>query len=112
MARLPRRGLAPPVAIEHDIPRVVRDDAVGVAPVDLAVEVHVGDDQVPFTAIIIAKIGGGERNKLEFRIGVGEISARCDELVRRVVLVGGDEECAAEAGACIVYLDPLAAPTL
>lgn len=44
--------------------------------------------------------------------GVGEISARGDELVRRVVLVRGDEECAAEAGTCIVYLDPLAAPTL
>ena len=47
---------------------------------------------------IIAKIGGGERNKLEFRVGVGEISARGDELVCRVVLVRGDEECAAKAG--------------
>ena len=44
--------------------------------------------------------------------GVQHVSARGDELVRRVVLVGGDEECAAEAGTCIVYLDPLAAPTL
>lgn len=112
MARLPRRGLAPPVAIEHDIPRVVRDDAVGVAPVDLVVQVHVGDGQIPLAKGIIAKIGGGERNKLEFRVGVGEISARGDELIRRVVLVGGNQQSAAEAGTCIVYLDPLAAPTL
>ena len=54
LARLPRRGLAPPVAVKRDIPRVVRDDAVRVVPFDLVVEVHVGDGQVPFTAIIIA----------------------------------------------------------
>ena len=36
---------------------------------------------------------------MEFRVGVGGISARGDELVRGVVLVGGDEETAAEAGA-------------
>ena len=47
---------------------------------------------------IIAKIGGGERNELEFRVGVGGIGARRNELIRGVVLVGGDEECAAEAG--------------
>ena len=35
---------------------------------------------------------------MEFRVGVGGISARGDELVRGVVLVGGDEESAAEAG--------------
>ena len=39
--------------------RIVRDDAVRVAPVDLVVEVHVGDGQVPFTKGIIAKIGEG-----------------------------------------------------
>ena len=33
------------------------------------------------------------------RIFVQRLVARGDELVRRVVLVGGDEECAAEAGA-------------
>ena len=54
MARLPRGGLAPPVAVERDVPRVVRDDAVRVVPVDLAVAVHVGDGQVPFTKGIIA----------------------------------------------------------
>ena len=54
MARLPRRGLAPPVAVEREVPRVVRDDAVRVAPVNLAVEVHVGDGQGSLTAIIIA----------------------------------------------------------
>ena len=32
-------------------------------------------------------------------IFVQHVSARGDELVRRVVLVGGDEDCAAEAGA-------------
>ena len=36
---------------------------------------------------------------MEFRVGVGEISTRGDELVRRVVLVGGDEESAAETRA-------------
>ena len=45
LARLPRGGLAPPVAVERDVPRIVRDDAVRVAPVDLAVQVHVGDGQ-------------------------------------------------------------------
>ena len=54
MARLPGRTFTPPVAVERDVPRVVRDDAVRVVPVDLSVEVHVGDGQVPFTAIIIA----------------------------------------------------------
>lgn len=49
---------------------------------------------------------------MEFRVGVGGIGARRNELIRDVVLVGGDEETAAEAGTCIVYLDPLAAPTL
>ena len=101
LARLPRRGLAPPVAVKRDIPRVVRDDAVRVAPVDLIVAVHVLYGQVPFTKGIIAKIGGGERRKLRGlrglrRLGIG---ASGDELVRGVVLVGGDEECAAEAGA-------------
>ena len=81
--------------------RIVRDDAVGVAPVDLVVEVHVGDGQVPFTTIIIAKTGGGERRKLRGlrrlrRLGIG---ASGDELVRGVVLVGGDQQSAAEAGA-------------
>ena len=54
LARLPGRTLAPPVAIEHDIPRIVRDDAVRVVPVDLAVEVHVGDGVGSFTKGIIA----------------------------------------------------------
>ena len=97
MPRLPRRGLAPPVAVEQNVPRVVRDDAVGVAPVNLAVQVHVGDGQAPLTKGIIAKIGVGQRCRC--RIFVQHISACGDELVRRVVLVGGDEECAAEAGA-------------
>ena len=110
MARLPGRTFAPPVAVERNVPRVVRDDAVRVVPVDLVVEVHVGDDQVPFTKGIIAKIGVGQRCRC--RIFVQHVSARGDELVRGVVLVGGDEETAAEAGTCIVYLDPLAAPTL
>ena len=93
LARLPRRGLAPPVAVKRDIPRVV--------PVDLVVEVHVGDGQAPFTAIIIAKIGGGERRKLRGlrglrRLGIG---ASGNELVRRVILVGGNQQSAAEAGA-------------
>ena len=97
MARLPGRTLAPPVAVERNVPRVVRDDAVGVAPVNLAVQVHVGDGQVPFSKGIIAKIGVGQRCRC--RIFVQHVSARGDELVRGVVLVGGDEECAAEAGA-------------
>lgn len=46
LARLPRGRFTPPVAVEHDIPRIVRDDAVRVVPVDLVVEVHVGDGQV------------------------------------------------------------------
>ena len=96
MARLPGRTLAPPVAVERDVPRVVRDDAVRVVPVDLAVEVHVGVGQAPLTKGIIAKIGVGQRCRC--RIFVQHVSARGDELVRRVVLVGGDEECAAEAG--------------
>ena len=54
MARLPGRTFTPPVAVERDVPRVVRDDAVRVVPVDLAVAVHVGDGQGSFTAIIIA----------------------------------------------------------
>ena len=54
MARLPGRTFAPPVAVKRDIPRVFRDDAVGVAPVDLVVEVHVGDGQGSFTKGIIA----------------------------------------------------------
>ena len=45
LARLPRRRFTPPVAVERNVPRVVRDDAVGVAPVNLAVQVHVGDGQ-------------------------------------------------------------------
>ena len=110
MARLPGRTFAPPVTVERDVPRVVRDDAVRVVPVDLIVAVHVGDGQAPLTKGIIAKIGVGQRCRC--RIFVQRVSARSDELVRCVVLVGGDEECAAEAGTCIVYLDPLAAPTL
>ena len=94
MPRLPDRTFAPPVAVEQNVPRVVRDDAVGVAPVDLVVEVHVGDGQGSFTKGIIAKIGVGQRCRC--RIFVQHVSARGDELVRRVVLVG---ECAAEAGA-------------
>ena len=111
LACLPRRGLAPPIAVERDVPRVVRDDAVRVVPVDQVVEVHVGDGQIPLTKGIIAKIGGGERRKLRGlrRLGIG---ARGDELVRGVVLVGGNQHSAAEAGTCIVYLDPLASPTL
>ena len=97
LARLPRGGLAPPVAVEQNVPRVVRDDAVGVAPVDLVVEVHVGDGQGSFTKGIIAKIGVGQRCRC--RIFVQHISACGDELVRRVVLVGGDQQSAAEAGA-------------
>ena len=54
LARLPGRTFTPPVAVERDVPRVVRDDAVRVVPVDLTVEVYVGDGQVPFTAIIKA----------------------------------------------------------
>ena len=42
---LPGRRLAPPVAVEKNVPHVVRDDAVRVVPVDLTVEVHVGDGQ-------------------------------------------------------------------
>ena len=45
---------------------------------------------------IIAYISVGERCRC--RIFVQRITAGCDELVRGVVLVGGDEECAAEAG--------------
>ena len=98
MARLPGRTFAPPVAVKRDIPRVFRDDAVRVVPVDLSVEVHVGDGQVPFTKGIIAKIGGGERRKLRGvrRLGIG---ASGDELVRRVVRVGGNQQSAAEARA-------------
>ena len=59
LARLPCRRLAPPVAVERDVLRVVRDDVVRVAPVDLAVEVHVGVGQAPLTKGIIAKIGVG-----------------------------------------------------
>ncbi|MBR3923019.1 MAG: hypothetical protein IKJ45_07880, partial [Kiritimatiellae bacterium] len=46
-------------------------------------------------------IGGGERRKLRGLRGLRGlgIGASGDELVRGVVLVGGDEECAAEAGA-------------
>ena len=94
----PATGLAPPHVVERNVPRVVRNDAVRVAPVDLAVQVHVGDGQDSLTKGIIAYIGVGERNELEFRVGVGGITARCDELVRGVVLVGGDEESATEAG--------------
>mgnify|MGYP003289328211 CR=1 FL=1 len=97
LARLPGRTFAPPVAVEQNVPRVVRDDAVRVVPVDLAVEVHVGDGQGSLAERIIAKIGVGQRCRC--RIFVQHVSARGDELVRRVVLVGGDEECAAEAGA-------------
>ena len=96
-AGLPGRRLAPPVAVEHNVPRVVRDDAVGVVPVNLSVEVHVGDGQVPLAKGIIAKIGVGQRCRC--RIFVQHISACGDELVRRVVLVRGDEECAAETRA-------------
>jgi hypothetical protein len=35
---------------------------------------------------------------LEFRVGVGGIGARRNELIRGVVLVRSNEECAAEAG--------------
>jgi hypothetical protein len=35
---------------------------------------------------------------LEFRVGVGGIGARRNELIRDVVLVRSNEECAAEAG--------------
>ena len=51
---MPDRTLAPPVAVERDVPRVVRDDAVRVVPVDLAVEVHVGYGQIPLAKRIIA----------------------------------------------------------
>ena len=37
--------------------RIVRDDAVRVTPVDLVIQVHVGDCQDPFTKGIITKIG-------------------------------------------------------
>ena len=97
MPRLPGRTFAPPVAVERDVPRVVRDDAVRVVPVDLVVEVHVGDGQVPFTKGIIAKIGVGQRCRC--RIFVQHVSARGDELVRGVVLVGGNQQSTAEAGA-------------
>ena len=96
MARLPGRTFTPPVAVERDIPRVVRDDAVRVAPVDLIVAVHVLYGQVPFTKGIIAKIGVGQRCRC--RIFVQHVSAPGDELVRGVVLVRSNEECAAEAG--------------
>ena len=43
-----------------------------------------------------SQIGVGQRCRC--RIFVQHISARGDELVRRVVLVRSDEECAAEAG--------------
>ena len=99
LPRLPGRGLAPPVAAQGDVPHVVRDDAVGAFEVDLSVAVHVLDGQRPLTKGIIAKIVEGERNELEFRVGVGGIGARRDELVRRVVLVGGNQQSAAEAGA-------------
>ena len=42
LACLPGRTFTPPVTVERDVPRVVRDDAVRVVPVDLAVAVHVG----------------------------------------------------------------------
>ena len=96
MPRLPRRTFAPPIAIEHDKAHIVRDDAVGVAPVDLVVQVHVFDGQVSFSKSIIAKIGVGLRCRC--RIFVQHITARGDKLVRGVVLVGGDEQSAAEAG--------------
>ena len=96
MPRLPGRTFAPPVTVERNVPRVVRDDAVRVVPVNLAVEVHVGVGQAPLTKGIIAKIGVGQRCRC--RIFVQHVSARGDELVCGVVLVGGDEECAAEAG--------------
>ena len=54
LPRLPGRTFAPPVAVERDVPRVVRDDAVRVVPVDLVVEVHVGDGQGPLAERIIA----------------------------------------------------------
>ena len=97
-ARLPRGGLAPPVAVERDVPRIVRDDAVRVAPVDLVVQVHVEDGQIPLVKGIIAKIGGGERRKLRGlrRVAIG---ASGDELVGGVVLVGGNQQSAAEARA-------------
>ena len=54
LARLPGRTFAPPVAVKRDIPRVFRDDAVSVVPVDLAVEGHVGDGQGSLAERIIA----------------------------------------------------------
>ena len=54
LACLPRGGFAPPVAVERDVPRIVRDDAVSVVPVDLAVKVHVGDGQGSLAERIIA----------------------------------------------------------
>ena len=42
------------------------DTAFGVVPVDLAVQVHVGDGQVSFTKRIIAKIGVGQRCRCKF----------------------------------------------
>lgn len=53
-AGLPGRRLAPPVAVEQNVPHVVRDDAVGGAPVNLAVQVHVGDGQGSLAGRIIA----------------------------------------------------------
>ena len=97
LPRLPGRTFAPPVTVERNVPRVVRDDAVRVVPVNLAVEVHVGVGQAPLTKGIIAKIGVGQRCRC--RIFVQHVSARGDELVRSVVLVGGNQQSAAEAGA-------------
>ena len=105
LARLPGRGLAPPVSAERNVPRVIRDDAVRVVPVDLSVEVHVGDGQAPFTERIIAYVGVGERLQIgelmNWRIGecwVGGVLTYSDELVRGVVLVGRNQKSAAETG--------------
>ena len=54
LARLPRGRFAPPGTIERDVPRVVRGDAVSVVPVDLSVQVHVGDGQGSLAERIIA----------------------------------------------------------
>ena len=78
--------------MEINVPRVVRDDAVGVAPVDLAVQVHVGDCQVPLVERIIAQERLFEKSAVR-------VLAGGDELVRGVVLVGGNQQSAAEAGA-------------
>ena len=92
MARLPRGGLAPPVAVKRDVPRVVRDDAVSVVPVDLAVAVHVGDGQGSFTKGIIAKIGVGQRCRCRIFVqpsAIGCTSYLTNRAYKTVRLAGG-----------------------